>query len=59
MEFENDNLQIKNSICQPPTANGQRSTVNGQRSTVNGQRSTKKPLGVAENPFPELPFFTK
>jgi hypothetical protein len=25
--------------------------------TVNGQRN-KKPLGVAENPFPELPFFT-
>jgi hypothetical protein len=31
----------------------------GQRPTVNGHPSTKKPLGVAENPFPELPFFTK
>jgi hypothetical protein len=52
---------LKMTICKLriQSANRQPPTVNGQRSTVNGQRSTKKPLGVAENPFPELPFFTK
>jgi hypothetical protein len=57
MEFINDNLEM--SGFQLPTANCQLPTANCQPSTVNRQPSTKKPLGVAENPFPELPFFTK
>jgi hypothetical protein len=55
------NLQNQELKPQPPTLPDSRQSlspsINDQRSTINDKR--KKPLGVAEDPFPELPFFTK